>query len=222
VYQHDYEGSSRQVERGITYASGDWVFVIDGDEEVSEGLAAEIKAVLNGTGNAVGYEIPRKPFAFGKWIEHGGWFPDYQFRLFRKDSYYANHREVHGGFGTTGVCGRLRGLLLHHTYETISAYVEKMNDYTSLDVSNRLKERPGTRASWHNLFLNPLSHFLRMYFSKRGFRDGFQGFLLAFLDATYSMVMYAKLWEYWMRQDEGKRILPPVTNLELNRLKRNK
>lgn len=220
VYQHEYPGTSKQVERGINYATGDWIFVIDADEEMSDELAAEVKGVLCGDEDIVGYEFIRKPSAFGKWIEHGGWFPDWQFRFFRKDGYYPEHQEIHGGFNTKGKRGRLKGYLYHHTYATIYAYVEKMNEYTSLHVSNKLKDNPSAEARWHNLILNPLSHFLRMFFSNKGYKDGFHGFVLALLDATYTMLLYAKLWEYRMRQKEGKGMLPPTTNLELNKLKR--
>jgi glycosyltransferase involved in cell wall biosynthesis len=219
VYQHEYPGTSKQVERGINYATGDWIFVIDADEEISDELAAEVKAVLCGDGDVVGYEFIRKPSAFGKWIEHGGWFPDYQFRFFRKDSYYPEHQEIHGGFNTKGKRGRLKGYLYHHTYATIYSYVEKMNEYTSLHVSNKLKDNPAAEARWHNLILNPLSHFLRMFISKKGYKDGFHGFVLALLDATYTMLLYAKLWEYRMREKEGKGKFPPTTNVELNALK---
>jgi len=219
VYQHEYLGSTRQMERGIGYASGDWILFIDADEEVSEELAREIQEVLRESSDITGYEILRKPWAFGKWIEHGGWFPDYQFRFFRKDSYSVNHEEVHGGFAPRGRAGRLSGCVYHYTYETIYAYVARMNEYTSLQVSNRLEANPGAVTRWHNLILNPLSHFLRMYFSKKGYKDGFHGFVLALLDATYSMLLYAKLWEYRLSQREGRGILPPITNSELNKLK---
>jgi len=220
VYQHEYPGTSKQVERGIGYATGEWIFVIDADEEISPELACEVREVLMDSRGYAGFEFIRKPEAFGKWIEHGGWFPDYQFRFFRKDSYYSEHQEIHGGFNTRGKRGRLKGYLYHHTYATIYAYVEKMNEYTSLHVSNRLKDNPREKAKWHDLLLSPLSHFLRMFISRRGYRDGFHGFVLAMLDATYAMLMYAKLWEYRMREKEGKGMLPPITNLELNALKR--
>ena len=220
VYQHEYPGTSRQVEQGIGYATGDWIFVIDADEEVSADLAGEVREVLRDGRGYAGFEFIRKPEAFGRWIEHGGWFPDYQFRFFRKDSYYCEHQEIHGGFNTRGKKGRLNGYLYHHTYGTIYSYVEKMNEYTSLHVSNRLKNNPREEAKWHDLVLSPLSHFLRMFFSRKGYRDGFHGFVLAILDANYAMLMYAKLWEYRMREKEGKGMLPPITNLELNALKR--
>ncbi|MGA9117629.1 MAG: glycosyltransferase family 2 protein [Bacteroidota bacterium] len=219
IYQHEYPGSSRQVERGIGYARGPWILVLDADEEVTPPLAAEIRETLAADPDAAGFDILRKPSAFGRWIEHGGWFPDYQFRLFRKDRYRANHREVHGGFEPLGKKGRLRHLLLHHTYETIYSYVGKMNDYTSLQVSTMLAERPGIRVVRRDLLLHPLSHFLRMYFSRRGYRDGFHGFVLALLDAVYTLLLYAKVWEYGERKARPEGPLPPVTNTELNRLK---
>jgi glycosyltransferase involved in cell wall biosynthesis len=222
VYQHEYPGTSRQVERGIGYATGDWIFVIDADEEVSPELAASVREAVRDNKGCAGFEFNRKPSAFGKWIEHGGWFPDYQFRFFRKDSYYPEHQEIHGGFNTRGRRGRLTGYLLHHTYATIYSYVEKMNEYTSLHVSNKLKARPDMEARWYNLILNPLSHFLRMFFSHKGYKDGFHGFVLALLDAQYAMLMYAKIWEYRMRQKEGKGLLPPITNAGLNILKRKR
>ncbi|MGA9118567.1 MAG: glycosyltransferase family 2 protein [Bacteroidota bacterium] len=219
VYQHEYPGSSRQVERGISYATGEWVFIIDADEEMTEDLAREIQAMLREGTDAAAFEILRKPSAFGKWIEHGGWYPDYQMRLLRKNDYRPEHQEVHGGFTTAGRRGRMNGLLLHHTYPTIYSYVEKMNDYTSLQVSNKLKADPGVEAPWHKLLLSPLSHFLRMFFSKKGYKDGFHGFVLSLLDATYTMLLYAKLWEYRQRAREGNAAIPPITNSQLNVLK---
>lgn len=222
IYQHEFPGSSRQVERGIQYATGQWVFYIDADEEVSPELASQVQLAVKNTDDIVGYEVLRKPSAFGKWIEHGGWFPDYPFRLFRKDSYIAEHQEVHGGFRTNGKKGRLEGILYHHTYETIYSYVEKMNDYTSLQVSNKLASDATLFPKRRTLILSPISHFLRMFLSKKGYKDGFHGFVLALLDATYTMLLYAKIWEYQSRKAAGVGGLPPVTNLDLNKVKRGR
>lgn len=225
VYQHEYPGSSRQVERGIQYATSDWVFVIDADEEVSAELAAEIQGILRGSGpgdgdQIVGYDVPRRVSAFGKWIVGGGWFPDYQFRFYRKDSYRAHHEEVHGGFSPAGKKGLLKGYLHHYTYETIHEYVAKINDYTSLHVSNKLKQNSDVRAPWYKLMFSPVTHFFQMFVMRKGYRDGFHGFVLALLDGMYSLLLYSKIWEYRMRQKEGKNELPPITNAELTRRKR--
>lgn len=219
VYQHEYPGSSRQVERAIQYATSEWILVIDADEAASDELAEKIRSILRDPGEIVGYEILRKSYAFGKWVEHGGWFPDYQFRFFRKDSFYADHQEVHGGFNTRGKKGRIEEVLYHHTYDTIYAYVAKMNDYTSLQVTNKLKSNPDLIPKRRNMILSPVSHFLRMFISKRGYKDGFHGFVLAMLDATYTMLLYAKIWEYQTRKREGAGVLPPITNVDLNKLK---
>ncbi len=97
-----------------------------------------------------------------------------------------------------------------------------MNEYTSLHVSNKMKSQPITDVRWTHLILHPLSHFLRIFISRKGYKDGFHGFVLALLDANYAMLMYAKLWEYRMRQKEGEGHLPPITNAELNVLKKRK
>lgn len=219
VYQYEYPGSSRQMERGIGHAKGDWILFLDADEEVTPELAEEIQAVLASGTEYSAFEMPFRPKAFGKWIEHGGWTPDIHMRLLRRDGYTVDHAEVHGGFGTTGRCGRMKGAVLHYTYDHLFAYVSKMNEYTSLEVSNRLRSRPGAEARWYNMFLSPLSHFLRMFFSKKGYRDGMHGFVLAMLDAVYAFLLYAKLWEYRDAGREG-RTPPPITNHELNGVKR--
>lgn len=219
IYQHEYPGSSRQEERGIGYATSEWILILDADEEVSPELAKEIGTSIAAGEGPVAYRILRRPWAFGRWIDHGGWFPDYQLRLFRKDRCRPEHQEVHGGFGADGPVGQLSGLVYHYTYETIFDYVARMNDYTSLEVSNKLAASPDRKVRMRDLLLSPLSHFLRMYFVKRGYRDGVHGFVLALLDATYAMLAYAKLWEYRSAQSEGRPV-PPITNATLKQVKR--
>ena len=224
VYQHEYPGSSRQCERGISYATGDWILILDADEEVSGELAAQIQEIVRDPEPAaerpVGYDILRKVMAYGRWIEGCGWFPDYQFRFFRKDACVAEHQEVHGGFTTEGRRGRLDGLLYHYTYDTIYSHLARINDYTSLDVANKLRRDPEAQAPLRKLLFSPIVHFFNMFFRKKGYRDGYHGFVLSLLDGVGSLVLYAKLWEYRMRQKEGKGELPPITNFELNEFKR--
>ncbi len=219
VYQHEYLGSTRQMERGIGVATSDWVLFLDADEEVSPELAGEIQHVLKEGTDCTGFEILRRPRAFGRSLQYGGWFPDWQFRLVRRDSYTVNHAEVHGGYSSRGPHGRLQGVVNHYTYDTIFAYVSRMNEYTSLEVANRLAGRPDARARWYNMVLSPMSHFFRMFVSRRGYKDGMHGFVLALLDGTYAMLLYAKMWEYRRAQEEG-RPMPPITNRDLNVLKR--
>src|SRR5260221_1827683 len=131
VIQHEFDGDIPQRERGFAVAAGTWLLYVDADEEATPELEAEIRAVLASHDARAGYEIPRKVFIFGTQIAHGGWQPDYAFRLFRRDRYRAEAAEVHGGFTVDGPRGRLPGLLNPYTYDSIGQYVAKMNDYTS-------------------------------------------------------------------------------------------
>jgi glycosyltransferase involved in cell wall biosynthesis len=220
ILLHEYDGDIPQRERGFALASGEWLMYIDADEEISIELKDEILGVINGATPKEGYSFLRKSFIFGTWTEHGGWFPDYTFRLFRKDSYVAEYAEVHGGFSVRGEKGVLNGHLYHYTYESIEQYLSKMNDYTSLAVFNKLKDDPSIDVGVMKIVLSPLSHFFRKFISTKGYKDGLHGFILAALGGIYTLALYTKLWEYRMRQREGLNVLPPITNLELQRAKR--
>ena len=220
VHQNTYPGYSRQVEWGIARSTGGWVFILDADEEVSPELASSIRSVVNAKSETNGYSVNRRINVFGKWIDHGGWSPDWQFRLVKRDNYIAEHQEVHGGFTASGPKGRLDGLLYHYTYPSLESYLEKLNDYTSLHVSNKLKDKPDITVRWYKIVFSPALDFLKTFFIKKGYRDGIPGFLLAACSALYTLALYAKVWEYRLRESEGKGSLPPVTNASVLEYKR--
>ncbi len=208
VFVKHWEGYAKQKEFAMHQTKHDWVFSIDADEEVTEQLKKEILHIVKQSSALNGYEVPRKSFFLGKWIRYGGWYPGYQLRLFKKSKARMNHRPVHEGFLIDGMIGLLSADLNHYTYNSIRHYIEKMNDYSSLDVINTVAR--GRTVRWYNFILNPLSAFLRMYFSLHGYRDGFHGFLLAYYSALHSLTIFAKSWEYQisLRQQTS---LPPVT-----------
>ena len=220
ILQFEYPGYSRQVERGIAAARGEWIFILDADEEISPELGASIRSALGSSGPPDGYEVNRKVSVLGKWIEHCGWSPDWQFRLMKKSACLPLHHEVHGAFTTRGSRGRLEGFLYHYTYATIEQYLEKMNDYTSLHVSNKLEDSPEITVPWHKIVLSPLSYFLRMFVVNKGYKDGMHGFILSVYSAFYTLLTYSKTWEYRRRRGEGKGFLPPITNAELREVKK--
>jgi len=140
VIVKSWEGFAAQKEFAAAQASSDWVLSLDADEEVTPELRAEIQAMLSASREpaADGYRMPRKSFFLGTWIRHGGWYPGYQMRLFRRSAAFMNHRPVHEGFEVRGAVGTLDAPLNHYTYDTIRQYLDKMNDYTSLDVMNKI------------------------------------------------------------------------------------
>jgi glycosyltransferase involved in cell wall biosynthesis len=220
IIQHEYGGDIPQRERGFATAKGDWLLYIDADEEVTPDLRDAIVKAATSDSTKDGFYVLRKVQILGQWVFHGGWYPDYTFRLFRKDRYRAEHAEVHGGFTVDGEKGTLAGCLLHYTYDSIEQYLDKMNAYTSLAVSNKLKDNPQLRASPLRLVSSPLSHLLRKFFSNKGYKDGTLGFVLACLNAIYTLALYSKVWEYRWRQREGKGVFPPITNKELSAIHR--
>jgi glycosyltransferase involved in cell wall biosynthesis len=210
VIAHEYDSDLRQRSRGFEVATGEWILVLDADEEVPPELAAEIREVTGGAG-AEGYEVARLVSFHGRWIRNGGWYPGYAMRLFRKDRVVIEDAAVHGGYTVAGARGRLRHPIHHYSYDSISHYLGKMNDYTSLQVTNLLRSKPGYVPGPAKLLASPISHFLRNYVTRRGYRDGMQGFLLAVLDSIYALALYAKLWEYRAFSGAGE---PPPTDMD--------
>lgn len=194
IYQLPWEGYFKQRQRTIDYAKGPWIFSIDADEVVSDELRKEILMTITNTEKS-GFWVPRKTFYLERWINHSGWFPEYQMRLFKKDFAFIEQRKVHEGFSVQGDTGKLSGVLYHYPYQTISHHLEKINHYTTLAVDEKIQQRSGKPIHWYHLLFNPLSTFLRMFFVNKGYKDGFQGFILALFSAFYTQALYAKVWE---------------------------
>ena len=98
-------------------------------------------------------------------------------------------------------------------------HVARVNDYTSLEVANRLEQNPGARARWWNVLVNPLGAFLRAFVARGGWRDGFAGFALALMTALYTQLTYLKLWEFRRREHESGDRRPPIRAAEVTAAK---
>ncbi len=218
VITRKWDGFAKQKEFAMQQAKNEWIFSIDADEEVTEELKREILETIKLSDALNGYEVRRKSFFLGKWMKYGGWYPGYQLRLFKSSKTRMNHRPVHEGFLTEGRFGKMNADLNHYTYNSLHQYIEKMNDYSSLDVLNKVSN--GKIVHWYNFLFNPLSAFLRMFLSLRGYKDGFHGFLLAYYSALHVLTIYSKCWEYQSAKQHGLRI-PPVTSDEIMRLQQH-
>ncbi|MCI0515012.1 glycosyltransferase family 2 protein [candidate division KSB1 bacterium] len=195
IFQHPWEGFVQQRRHSLEHVTHPWILSIDADEVVSESLRLEIQKILRSSNLLAGYWIPRKTNYLGRWIEHSGWFPDYQLRLFQKDRVSVTPRAVHEGFAVAGETGQLEGILYHYSFTSLQQHLDKINRYTTLDRAQKQQQLQGKRIRWYHLIFNPLSKFLRMFLVHRGFRDGFQGFLLALMSAFSTLLLYAKIWE---------------------------
>jgi glycosyltransferase involved in cell wall biosynthesis len=142
-----------------------------------------------------GYWIARKNEFLGRWIKHGGFWPDPKLRLFRRGCGRVEERAVHETITVTGQTATLKqGAILHHSYPTLSDYIDHMNRYSSLGAEMVMAEgRAG--FSVINLVIRPWFTFVYNYFFRLGFLDGREGLLLHLYHAVYVSWKYAKAWE---------------------------
>jgi glycosyltransferase involved in cell wall biosynthesis len=193
IYRKEWQGYAKQKHAGIEYAKSKWVFILDSDERFTVPLWEEMGDIIGKDGKYSGYYVPRKNFFLGKWIRHGGWWPDYTLRFFLKDKAIMHDRSVHERVIVQGGAGYLRSHLEHYTYGTVSEYIKKMDIYSALSAKE-LREK-GTRPGFIKLIAHPLVTFFRMFLLKLGFMDGIYGFTLAVLYSYYTFLKYLKLWE---------------------------
>ncbi len=193
VFIQEWKGYSAQKNTAIEKATLEWIFSIDADERVSVGLRDEIREVINNPNALDGYLMPRRAYFAGRWIRHGGWYPDYQLRLFRKGKGKFVERGVHERAEVKGNIGRLKGHIEHYTYKDISEFISRMDRYSTLAAMEYKSQ--GKRGSLLRIIFAPAATFIRMYILKLGFMDGYHGFLLAVLYSYYTFTKYAKLKE---------------------------
>lgn len=208
VFHNKFSDFASQKNLAVSYASCDYIFVMDADEELSDGLKrwmADFRAgrLQPSVYRAAGFFLARKSSFLGRWINHSGWFPDYTLRLVRRGAGEFKKARVHESFEVAGEKLRIdRGCFMwHYTYGSLEQYFDKFNSYTSLAALD-LRDR-GARRSIVKMAVNPVFSFIKQYFIKLGFLDGFHGFVLAVLSAFYVFVKYCKHY-----------FLPPATTDE--------
>ncbi len=143
----------------------------------------------------IGLLIPRKNFFLGRWIKHGGFWPDPKLRFFRRGSGTFEDRAVHEDIRVQGPTSQIRyGALLHHAYPTLSNYIEHMNRYSTLGAE--MAVATGYRGfSVVDIVVRPIATFVYNYVFRRGFLDGREGLLLHLYHSVYVSWKYAKAWE---------------------------
>jgi glycosyltransferase involved in cell wall biosynthesis len=187
----DWPGFGPQKNRALSLATGDWVLSLDADERVSPELCSEIQAAIANPGEAVAFCMPRLSSYCGRFMRHGGWWPDLVVRLFRRGNARFSEARVHEQVVVEGRIGRLRSHLLHESFHDPVEVLEKVNRYSS-EGARMLAER-GRRASVATAIVHGLWAFIRTYILKRGFLDGREGFAMAVSTAEVSYYRYLKL-----------------------------
>ena len=201
VFVEEWKGYAGQKNSAIDKATGDWILSLDADEEVSEGLTKEIEEICHGPaedgfGSENGYWLKRQNYFLGRPLRRGGFWPDPKLRMFCRHAGRVESRAVHETFQVSGRLGSLYYPIIHHSYPTLSDYLEHMNRYSSLGAEMVVAKGNGkVRFSVINIVLRPLFTFIYNYFFRLGFLDGREGLLLHLYHAVYVSWKYAKAWE---------------------------
>ena len=212
---HKWEGYKEQKAFALSLVKNDWTINLDADERISEELRASILEVLHGeyvrklsgekdTGEEiVGYYMNRVVYYLGRWWRKGGWYPEYRLRFFRKT------RVVWGGVNPhekpipSGRTVKLNGEIYHYTYDNMGEQLSRLTRYSAISAQEEFKQ--GNHSSLALLLVSPLIRTFKFYVTKKGYREGMAGLIVAILEGYYSFIKYAQLWECELnaRRQEG-------------------
>ncbi len=180
---------------GFTKASKEWILYLDDDESITSELGKEITEVITNTSAvANGYWIPRKNSIFGKWIEHTGWYPDYQLRLFRREKGKFPEVHVHEMVAVEGSLEYLSSPMEHTNYESIHEFLYKMVMTYAPNEAEVLLQK-GYKFDFLDSIRFPAKEFFSRYFARQGYKDGLHGLVLSLLMAFYHLIVFGYLWE---------------------------
>ncbi|MEM7261457.1 MAG: glycosyltransferase family 2 protein [Planctomycetota bacterium] len=206
----DWPGHVAQKNRAVEWAPTDWILSLDADERCTPELRAQVEAIVAesrsqpGLPNEAGFSVRRKTWYLGRWILHGGWYPDRKVRFFDRRRCRWGGVDPHDHIEHDGPTRPLDADLLHYTYRDVRHHLEVIDFFT--DIAAREKDVRNKRHAVLGMLVRPPVKFLRMYLFRRGYRDGFAGFVIAVLGALYVFLKDAKLWE---RQQLQRRQLDP-------------
>jgi glycosyltransferase involved in cell wall biosynthesis len=190
VLESAWAGYANQKNFAAEQASHDWILSIDADESLSEALEAEIWHLKKAGPQLDAYTMPRLAQYLGRWIRHGGWYPDRKIRLYNRRKATWVGAYVHESLKVNGRVGHLQGNLLHFTCDSLSEHLRVMDRYTTLAAEQLLSI--GERVTWSRLIFDPPWTFIQTYFLKLGFLDGLEGLAIAYMAAFYNFLKYAK------------------------------
>jgi len=196
VYSHKFISYVEPARNfALKKTSGDWILILDPDEEIPPSLAKKLKSLTNKK-NINFFRIPRKNIIFNKWIKHSRWWPDYNIRFFRKGKVEWLEK-IHSVPLTVGEGEDLEAkesyAILHHHYQSISQYVERINRYSEFQSQELIKK--GHQIKWQDLINKPKNEFLSRFFAGEGYKDGMHGLALALLQSFSELITYLKVWE---------------------------
>lgn len=201
VVRNAWPGYVAQKNFALEQTTADWILCLDADERCTPELADAIRRALAGDPAVAGFAVRRHVFYLGRWIGHGGWYPDWKLRVVRRGRARWGGADPHDKLLSDGPVARLDADLVHLTYRDFADHLRTVQRFS--DVVSDAWLRAGRRPSLLRAALHPPVKFLECFVWKQGFRDGWPGFVIAATSAFYVFAKHVKLWE------KSRRPAPP-------------
>lgn len=193
TFQRKWTGHRDQYQYAADLTAQDWIMFVDADEEIPPKLAEEIREELkDGAKGTDAFFVYRKTYYLGRWIHYGGWYPDGEIRLYRREK-GRWEGGLHAKIFVNGDVKSLKNQYLHYTYRNISDQIQTIDKYSQIAAEDMARE--GKRFSLFKLLFHPPFRCFKEYILKSGFRDGFPGLVIIVSTMYYVFIKHAKLWE---------------------------
>jgi glycosyltransferase involved in cell wall biosynthesis len=195
VYSHAFLGSfAAERNLGIEKSKSEWVLELDSDEVVSDAFKNKCAAILPGTKYAA-FKFLRKNYFLNHCFTYGGWYHWSQHLLRKGRAHYEGR--VHERMVVEGEVGEIDADILHFPFDSIAEFIERQNRYTDLQAQDIIDTQAGLdiKEIKYNLTWKPLKLFRKMYFNKRGYKEGLYGLIFAILFSFVHFLKWAKVWE---------------------------
>jgi len=197
IFIHKWEGYARQKLFALEKSNNEWVLSLDADERVKPKLAEEI--ITKDLSEAVGYYIRRENYFMGKLITGCGWGNDYQLRLFKKSKTMLTDHLVHEGFVVVGKREKLKNEIIHFTYKDLHQALEKVNEYSTLEALEKAEKK---NVKILVIIFKPFLELIKYFISRKGYKDGINGFLISLLHSLTIFQVQVKIWELKQKHNE--------------------
>lgn len=180
----------------LSSAKTDWVLFLDSDEKLTPELEQELKVTLESK-NALycsAYSIRRQDTFLNQVLHHGETGNAHFVRVAKRDWGRWEGR-VHEKWQGSGLVGRLKNPIIHNPHSSLSVFVDKINNYSSLAAEERY--RAGVRSNFLHIITYPLAKFVQNYFIRLGFLDGVPGLIHALMMSWHSFQTHTKNYLLW-------------------------
>jgi glycosyltransferase involved in cell wall biosynthesis len=187
----EIEGPRRNT--GLDACTGDWILEVDADERVPPALAAEIRAAVNGASAPAHYLIPFDNYIGKRLVRHGwggSWGVLATTRLFSRGAKRWGDQRIHPAVTLDGEQRWLKTPMIHYVDASISDMLRRLDRYTSARA--RDMRANGTKETFGRNLRRLFTRFFKCYVRRKGYKEGYWGFLVALMAALWPMLAWLK------------------------------